>query len=91
MNDELKHATAEISRRSALRKVAAYVTTTAAISAMGTKAALAGKFAQQAVFYRPSPSLGQKCSNCILFERPRSCKSVAGVISPNGWCVIWKQ
>jgi hypothetical protein len=67
------------------------VTGMAAWLAAQTDTAEAAKFTQKAVFYRPHPSLGQKCSNCLLFERPHACRSVAGYISPNGWCVIWRD
>lgn len=90
-NNEMKDAQAPRSRRSLLRSGIVGVTGIAAWLAAMTDAAEAAKFAQKAVFYRPRPSLGQKCSNCLLFERPHACRSVAGYISPNGWCVIWRD
>ena len=34
---------------------------------------------------KPNPD-GQKCSTCQLFLPPNACATVAGKISPNGWC-----
>ncbi len=82
---------AALSRRALLRGGIAGITGIAALLAVDTDKAAAAKFAQKAVFYRPQPSLGQKCSNCLLFERPHACRSVVGTISPNGWCVIWRD
>ena len=91
MDDDLKQTTDEWSRRSVLRRGLARLTGVMIALAVGSRVALAAKFAQKAVFYRPKPSLGQKCSNCKIFVRPHSCRSVAGDISPNGWCVIWRE
>jgi hypothetical protein len=57
-----------------------------AIGASGAKAAV---LPQAAVAYQDSPKNGQQCDGCGLFIAPNSCKSVAGVISPTGWCKIW--
>jgi hypothetical protein len=48
------------------------------------------KLPQKAVNYRPKPNGDKKCSTCALFEPPRSCKNVAGDISPDGWCLLWR-
>lgn len=80
-----------LSRRSLLRRGIAGAAGMAALPAVDTDKASAAKFTQTAVFYRPNPSLGQNCSNCLLFEPPHACRSVAGIISPNGWCVIWRD
>ena len=91
MGDELKNATNDRSRRSFFWLAWACATGGAAAFVVETGNAFAAKFAQKAVFYRPKPSLGQKCSNCKIFVRPHSCRSVEGVISPDGWCVIWRE
>ena len=41
------------------------------------------------VGYQDSPKDGHDCKGCKLFEPPNACKSVDGVISPNGWCKLW--
>jgi hypothetical protein len=48
------------------------------------------KLPRTAVSYRPKPNGDKKCSTCALFEAPRSCKNVAGDISPDGWCLLWR-
>lgn len=91
MDDELKNTMDSRSRRSLLRHALACATGGAIAFVVETGNAFAAKFAQKAVFYRPTPSLGQKCSNCKIFIRPQFCQSVEGVVSPNGWCVIWRE
>ncbi len=88
ISDGKNGTSAPVTRRTLLRGGVAGVAT---FFAAGTNQAEAAKFTQKAVFYRPRPSLGQKCSNCLLFERPHACRSVAGYISPEGWCVIWRD
>jgi hypothetical protein len=36
--------------------------------------------------YQDTPNGIYSCSNCSLFERPKSCKVVAGDVSEDGWC-----
>jgi hypothetical protein len=47
------------------------------------------KMAQTAVRYQDSPKDGKQCDGCKLFVAPNSCKTVAGDISPSGWCALW--
>ena len=47
------------------------------------------KIAQAQVQYQAQPKEGQKCSACVNFEAPNSCKIVAGTISPDGWCIAF--
>jgi hypothetical protein len=47
------------------------------------------KMAQSAVKYQDSPKDGKQCDGCNLFVAPNSCKTVAGDISPSGWCALW--
>jgi High potential iron-sulfur protein len=47
------------------------------------------KMAQTAVRYQDSPKDGKQCDGCKLFVTPNACKSVAGEISPKGWCALW--
>lgn len=47
------------------------------------------KVAPNLVGYQPTPKDGHDCVGCKLFEPPAACKSVDGVISPNGWCKLW--
>jgi len=54
-----------------------------------TAAPAAGKVSQASVQYQNQPKDGQSCANCIHFIAPNACKVVEGVVSPEGWCVIW--
>ena len=47
------------------------------------------KMAQSSVKYQPTPKDGKQCDGCNLFVAPNACKSVAGDISPKGWCALW--
>jgi hypothetical protein len=78
----------EVSRRCLLRRAASAA---GAVTILGTgiNAAMAGKMPQAAVSYRDSPKGNQSCANCRLFQAPNACRSVDGVISPNGWCSIY--
>jgi len=58
---------------------------------MAADSAMAAKLPKSAVGYQDKPHGSQKCSNCALFQPPHSCRDVAGYISPNGWCVIWRD
>lgn len=45
------------------------------------------KVEQSLVAYQDKPAAnGQKCSTCQVFLPPNACATVAGTISPNGWC-----
>jgi hypothetical protein len=41
------------------------------------------------VQYQTTPKDGNKCSICVNFEAPSSCKIVSGTISPDGWCIAF--
>lgn len=47
------------------------------------------KIAQELVQYQKMPKDGQKCSGCAQWVAPNACKIVAGVISPEGYCVAY--
>jgi hypothetical protein len=49
----------------------------------------AEKVAQNLVQYQQTPKDGNKCSLCVNWVAPNSCKVVAGVINPEGWCVAF--
>jgi hypothetical protein len=62
--------------------------TAASAFALGAERSLFAleKVAKEAAAYQSTPNGIQMCSNCSLFEAPKSCKLVEGDISPNGWC-----
>jgi hypothetical protein len=77
-----------VSRRCLLQR-AACAAGAAALLGAGVNTATAGQLSQAAVGYQGSPKGSQSCGKCRLFRAPSSCKSVAGSISPNGWCSIF--
>ncbi len=91
MTDELKPAAAGQTRRAVLLRGVAGAAAVAAMITVNVNEAKAAKLPQKSVNYQPTPKGAAKCSNCSLFEPPKSCKSVAGVISPNGWCSIYRK
>jgi hypothetical protein len=44
------------------------------------------KFSKTKAQYQDQPMEGFTCSACSEFVRPKSCKVVAGDVSPSGWC-----
>jgi hypothetical protein len=88
MSNEYSKLTKEMSRRTVLQAVAAVGAVPALMMATAPASA---KMAQASVAYQSSPHGSAKCSNCKLFIAPSSCKSVAGEISPDGWCKIWAK
>jgi hypothetical protein len=90
MNDDLS---SKASRRSVLLNGITYAAGLVAIVAANISTALAEKIPQKSVAYQDTPKgpLKLKCSDCILFEPPAACKSVAGVISPDGWCALYRK
>lgn len=59
--------------------------------AADTEPSQAAKLPQKAVSYQTTPKGDRQCSGCKLFEAPNACKSVAGNISPKGWCTLWRK
>ena len=47
------------------------------------------KMAQKLVQYQKTPKKDQKCSICLHFVAPDSCKLVEGKIDANGWCSLF--
>lgn len=77
-------------RRNLVRGGAIGAAVTFTVLGLGAQKAFASKMPQSAVSYQDTPNGNKRCGNCSLFVRPHSCRSVAGVISPNGYCVLWK-
>ena len=90
MNEKSDRVGNKLSRRTMLLEGLACATGVAAALAASTDAAMAKKLPQKTVAYRTTPNAGKKCSDCALFEPPKSCKNVDGDISPDGWCVLWR-
>jgi hypothetical protein len=91
MANKPEHSSAKISRRSVLLHGAACATGVATILVVNANSANANPLPKTAVNYQDTPKGDRQCSNCSLFVVPNACKNVAGDISPNGWCVLWRK
>lgn len=57
----------------------------------GAVAAAPTKLSQADSGYQNHPNNGQRCELCANWRAPTSCKVVAGVISPTGWCSLYAR
>lgn len=81
------------SRRQVLTAAAgAGASVAGATAIVGTSTpAHAAKASQKVVKYQDTPKGDQRCETCIQFEPPSSCKTVDGVVSPQGWCLVYAR
>ena len=80
----------KVSRRELLAAVWLAAPVTAALVTLRPAGAGAQqKMAQKLVQYQKTPKNNQKCSTCLHFVAPDSCKMVEGKIDPNGWCSLF--
>lgn len=47
------------------------------------------KISKVQAHYQDHPKDDQRCSNCMHFIAPDSCKLVEGNISADAWCTFW--
>lgn len=80
-----------LSRRSVLVAGSWMIGASATVAIATTEALAQAKVAQAAVAYQDTPKGPQQCDNCNWFQAPNACKTVAGEISPNGWCKIYAK
>ena len=60
------------------------------LSAPAARTALAQtKLTHEIAKYQETPKNDQKCSTCIQFVAPASCKIVVDPINPEGWCQFY--
>ena len=60
------------------------------LSAPAARTALSQtKLSHEISKYQDTPKNDQKCSTCIQFVTPASCKIVVDPISPDGWCQLY--
>jgi hypothetical protein len=78
-----------LSRRAALRRVAAVPAVALGLAAAVGGTAEAAKMTQKAAAYQNKPKGNDKCAGCRFFQAPSSCQLVEGKISPNGWCKMF--
>jgi hypothetical protein len=86
-----EESSTNVSRRSVLLQGAACAAGAATIFAVSANSAKADPLPQKSVQYQNTPKGDRKCSDCSLFVTPNACKNVAGEISPEGWCMLWRK
>ena len=59
-------------------------------SGLGASPANAAKMSPKAMSYQAKPNGNQRCENCANFQPPTACKVVDGMISPSGWCILYR-
>jgi hypothetical protein len=78
------------SRRAILLNSASIVAGGFILNAPAARTALAQtKLTHEVAKYQETPKDGQKCSTCIQFVEPASCKLVVDPISADGWCQFY--
>lgn len=77
------------SRRSALKSTLVLAGAACAGVLTAERARAQQKASKEAMKYQDKPNGDQKCSNCLQFEPPASCKVVDGKISPDGYCIAF--
>lgn len=84
------HDNMRFSRRLLLRRAALLAGAALTASVVPSEQASAQqKASKEAMKYQDRPNGDQRCSNCMQFVPPASCKVVDGTINPNGYCIAW--
>jgi hypothetical protein len=78
-----------LSRRSLLKSVPILAGAVTSAAAFPQTALAQTKLTHTVAKYQDQPNNGQKCSTCVQFAPPGSCKIVMDPISPNGWCQFY--
>jgi hypothetical protein len=82
----------EVRSRRAILAGAGWVLGATTLAAITASSAMAqSKVSKSAVSYQDSPKGAQRCDSCALFQAPSACRSVAGEVSPQGWCKIYAK
>jgi hypothetical protein len=83
-------AAGSASRRAILLNSVSIAAAGLSLSAPAARTALAQtKLTHEISKYQDTPKNDLKCSTCILFVTPASCKIVVDPISPDGWCQFY--
>jgi hypothetical protein len=91
MTDQPDLTKAGVSRRSLLKSAPAFAGALVSAAALPQTARAQTKLSHTVAKYQDQPKNGQKCSTCVQFSPPGSCKIVVDPISPNGWCQFYGQ
>jgi High potential iron-sulfur protein len=89
MPNQTDSTTTHVSRRSLLKSVPVVAGGLMSMTATAQNALAQAKVSHTDSKYQDSPKNGQKCSTCVQFQPPASCKIVADPISPDGWCQFY--
>ena len=87
----------KISRRTLLRRSSALLASIAIVPAfLQSNSAAAGTGSKKDFSYQSHSRDGKSCATCTSFipnksnkSGPRTCRIIAGEISPNGWCMAY--
>jgi hypothetical protein len=79
------------SRRELFGDLAFFVGGASLLVAITAPQSAAAKVGPKDVGYQTTPKGADRCSNCVQWQAPHSCKVVSGAISPNGWCSIYAR
>ena len=77
----------DVTRRSLIR--GATLAGSAVALGIFASASAQTKASKQQAKYQDQPKGGQRCSGCLNFMPPASCRVVDGTISPDGWCQLF--
>ncbi len=84
------HLSPTQSRRGVLLRAALVAGGAVALASGAFPAAAAiKKMSQKAAKYQTTPKGAARCDGCALFQKPAACQTVEGVISPQGWCILF--
>ena len=90
MSDSTTRTPRTTSRRAVLLNSVSIAAGGFVLSAPAVRTALAQtKLTHEVSKSQDTPKNGQKCSTCVQFEPPASCKIVVDPISPEGWCQFY--
>jgi hypothetical protein len=89
MTDRTDTRERSVSRRSLLTSIPVVAGGLISVAAVAGNASAQTKISHADAKYQESPKNGQKCSTCLQFQPPSSCKIVADPINPNGWCQFY--
>jgi hypothetical protein len=90
VSDSTTGITGRASRRAILLNSVSIAAGGFILSGQGVRTALGQtKLTHEISKYQDTPKNGQKCSTCVQFEPPASCKIVVDPISPDGWCQLY--
>jgi len=82
----------KLTRRSMLRGAVLLATGTLAAGVIQVKPALAQqKMSKADAKYQDTPKDGQKCANCVYFQKPSKCAVVEGDVSAEGWSILFNK